>query len=208
MALMADRIKVTRQREKFVSDDRRVITRLFVPGDKARVRSVLDRVLRLSPDEVSAVLAQVKTAFADRHKRMEDIWREHFNEVAGVLGSGSDLREDQQLLIGAFFTMEYAVESAALFNPSIVLHYDQSGLPPGAIRFLMSLRATGEGHVSSIVFRTGVIDAAGGIRFDAAGPFAHSLKPLQDGHTFKSSMSSSSSSIFLNPRPPHSVHAP
>jgi len=180
MAFMADRIKVTRRREKFVSDDRRVITRLFVPGDKARVGSIVDRVLRLSPEEVSAVLVQVKTAFSDRHKRMEDIWLENFKEVAAVLGSDTDLSADQQLLIGAFFTMEYAVESAALFNPSIVPHYDQSGLPPGAIRFLMSLRATGEGHVSSIVFRTGVIDAAGGIRFDPAGSFAHSLKPLHD----------------------------
>jgi len=180
MTPMPERIDITRRLERFAADGRRVITRLFVPGGQARVESVLARVRALSAEEVSQVLAHVKQSFANRHKRIEDIWQDNFNEATAGLDTPLGLSADQQLLIGAYFTMEYSIESAALFNPSIVPHYDQRGVSPDAVRFLMSLRATGEGHVSSIVFRTGVIDLAGDICFDTPSPFARSLKPLED----------------------------
>src|SRR5699024_6583519 len=97
--------------------------------------------------------------------------------------------EGQQLLIGAYFTMEYAVESAALFNPSIVPHPDQSQLPEGSLRFIMSLRAVGEGHISSLVFRSGTIDEKGRLEFDPASPYADTpdvnLHPQYERHLFR-----------------------
>ena len=90
---------------------------------------------------------------------------------------GKKLSEERQLLLGAYFTHEYSLEAAALFNPSIVPHPDQSDLPPGSLRFILSLRATGEGHISSITFRTGFLDAEGNITINA--PTRYCLEPTQ-----------------------------
>jgi predicted GH43/DUF377 family glycosyl hydrolase len=137
-------------------DDRRVILRPFVMSH-GRVRTLFERLHAMPEDAVIKLLAEVTSSFADRHIKLVESFEEHFRigvELTGWNRPWSKARED---LAGAYMTMEYAVDSAALFNPSIVPHPDQSGLPAGAVRFLMSLRATGEGHVSSIVFRTGTI---------------------------------------------------
>ncbi|MBN2560783.1 MAG: glycoside hydrolase family 130 protein [Phycisphaerae bacterium] len=179
--MQTDRLNVTRRPEKFISDDRRVITRFFLPGGEDRIRSVLDRVLGLSDAEVSKVLSEVLQSFAGRHKDIGGVFLDHYGKVAHLLDKSRDaLGRKRQMLIGAYFTMEYSIESAALFNPSIVPHPDQSGLAAGDTRFIMSLRATGEGHVSSIVFRTGVIDASGEIRFDPVGRFVEIAKHVKD----------------------------
>lgn len=172
--------RVTRLSEQFISDDRRVITRLFLPGDEARVRRILARILALPDSEVTRLLERVRADFAGRHKHIETDFAEHFREVAGYLEPDVELSSERQLLIGAYFTMEYSIEAAALFNPSIVLHPDQNRLPEGAARFIISLRATGEGHVSSITFRTGVAYADGQLRFDPVGRFVERAKRVKD----------------------------
>ena len=176
----ANQLTVTQQPERFVSDDRRVITRFFsIDGDQ-RPRAIIDRVLSLEEHEVEDLLGQVHRDFSPRHRGIEHVFHRHYEHVADYVPDPAALSERRRLLIGAYFTMEYSIESAALFNPSIVLHPDQSGLDTGEARFLMSLRATGEGHVSSIVFRTGVVDQAGHIRFDPASRFAARMRMRQD----------------------------
>jgi len=174
------RLNVVRRPQKFTSDARRVITRLFLPGDETRLRAVLDRVLGLDELEASRLLDEVYQDFESRHYDLASAFRAHYEEVAKYIDDEDALSEERRLLIGAYFTKEYSFESAALFNPSIVPHPDQSGLPPGALRFLMSLRATGEGHVSSIVFRAGVIGASGKIIIAPPSPYARSPEPLRD----------------------------
>ncbi len=176
----ASKVNVTRRPERFVSDDRRVITRFFVIDGEQRTRSVIDRVLSLEKDEVQRLLAHVREGFGSRHRHLDNVFRRHFKMVLHHVPEADTLSEPRQLLIGAYFTMEYSIESAALFNPSIVLHPDQSDTEEGEARFLMSLRATGEGHVSSIVFRTGLIDREGHIRFDPASRFTARMHMQQD----------------------------
>ena len=121
--------------------------------------------------DVTATLADLRRRFAHRHRELEATWRSHFGDAARRLGKSDDGPTDRALLIGAYFTREVSPEAAALFNPSIVAHPDQAGLGAGETRFVMSLRAVGEGHASSIEFRTGTVDAAGGVRLDDPGTF-------------------------------------
>src|SRR5207302_5191556 len=120
----------------------------------------------LSETEVEQQLADVMREFRERHQRTREFFLQRFDKVRKHLLTDQPVSESRQVLIGAYFTSEYALESAALFNPSMVWHPDQSGLPEGTRRFILSLRATGEGHISSITFRSGVIDAENRIRID------------------------------------------
>ncbi|MEJ0090040.1 MAG: glycoside hydrolase family 130 protein [Limisphaerales bacterium] len=142
-------------------DCSRVLLRPFRPSTDDISRRVIFRVLGLPEEEVVRLLAQVLGGFADRHVHIEDFFRKRFEQVKIHLISDPPLQLslERQLLIGAHFTHEYSIESAALFNPSIVLHPDQSGMVKDELRFIMSLRATGEGHVSSITFREGLVNA-------------------------------------------------
>jgi predicted GH43/DUF377 family glycosyl hydrolase len=155
-------------------DPSRVIAKPYLPGEEiaadggTRAGLLMARVLALPEAEVSVVLEQVLRRFEDRHKRFEDVLEHHFSLVAHHVGDAA-LSRQRRLLIGAYFTNEYSVEAAALFNPSIVLSPDQVGIGAGERRFVMSLRAVGEGHISSIEFRTGVIDGASTITFDPLG---------------------------------------
>ena len=173
--------------EKFISDDTRVITRPFLPGGEERIRRIAGRIMRLPEQEVHSLLAGVLSEFATRHKDVGDVFEEQFRQVADCLDPGAEISPERRMLIGSYFTMEYSIESAALFNPSIVPHPDQSGLSPGSTRFIMSLRATGEGHVSSIVFRTGVIDASGEISFDPVSRYVERARKVKDRTSRKES---------------------
>lgn len=157
-------------------DSGRVITRFFCPGDDARNRGIIERVLTLTEEQVADLKAQVEREFSGRHRDLDRAVAEHFGEVERLVPDSARLSTARQWLIGAYFTMEYAIESAALFNPSMVPAMDQRGVPAGSTRFFMSLRATGEGHLSSIVFRRGVIDAQGNIHIDPASPYSRRLK--------------------------------
>lgn len=138
-------------------DQTRVLLRPFSPGGPERVSRIIGRIMSLPEDEVGPLLEEVSAEFSQRHQRIHSLFRERFEEVRELLPTDGDVSEPRRLLIGSYFLAEYSLESAALFNPSIVPHPDQTGLPSGALRFVLSLRATGEGHVSSITFRTGII---------------------------------------------------
>lgn len=173
-------IQVTRHPDRFISDDRRVITRFFQVGDEARVLAVLRRVAELDDARVASLLQCVLQDFGERHRRIEDVFEHHFDFIRPCMERPEDLTRERRLLIGSYFTMEYSIESAALFNPSIVPHPDQSGMDDDEVRFIMSLRATGEGHVSSIVFRTGKVDNKGEIVFDPPSKYAARLRMRTD----------------------------
>ena len=137
----------------------RVVIRPFQPADDHRVERIIGRVCALSEAQVEAQLDDVMQEFRDRHQKIRQFFLERFEAVRRLMLTDQPISEARRLLIGAYFTQEYALESAALFNPSMVWDPDQSGLPEGSRRFILSLRATGEGHISSITFRTGVVDA-------------------------------------------------
>ena len=143
----------------FRPDSSRVLIRPFIPGDPARIVNIIGRALALSEAETEGQLASVTADFGKRHLNIGALWRQNFERVKAHIFSSRPLSEARQLYIGALFSGEYSLESAALFNPSLVAHPDQSGLAEGELRFILSLRATGEGHISSIEFRTGVIRA-------------------------------------------------
>ncbi|MGZ5364828.1 MAG: glycoside hydrolase family 130 protein [Mycobacterium sp.] len=169
---------VTRSPLRLAADSSRVITRLFVPGQEgfehqdSRAGAVLRRVLALDENEVRASLDDVVTRFGWRHRDLSGVFRTHACELADRLDATSELSDARMMLLGATFTREYAIEGAALCNPSMVAHPDQTGIPAGSLRFVMSVRGIGEGHLSSIGFRTGVIDETGAATIDAAAPFA------------------------------------
>jgi predicted GH43/DUF377 family glycosyl hydrolase len=173
---------------KIVRDTSRVITRYHRPSLN-RIPRIIERVLRLSNTEAEEVLKQTFIDFSERHKDLRQILVRNFNQVSKYVADSTPLSTEKQLLIGAYFTMEYALESAALFNPSIVPDPDQGNVPAGGLRFIMSLRATGEGHISSIVFRSGIIDKQNGITFLPAGDFVETpdiqLDSLYDRHLFR-----------------------
>lgn len=148
-------------------DSTRVIIRPFIPASPGSIAAIIGRALALTEAEVEAELVTLRGAFADRHRDLEGRLLAHFDQVQPHVFTHRPLSPARKLLIGALFSGEYAVEAAALFNPSIVPHPDQSGLPPGALRFILSLRATGEGHISSIKFRLGTLSAAGDITLEA-----------------------------------------
>ena len=139
-------------------DSRRVLLRSFIPGDTNRIIHTITRALALSEAEVESELSLLMDGFAKRHLDLHQLWQQNFEKVKSYLFTSKALSAPRQLYIGALFSGEYSLESAALFNPSIVLHPDQSNIPEGSLRFILSLRATGEGHVSSIEFRSGVIN--------------------------------------------------
>ena len=164
----------------FQSDKRRVITRFFDAGGPSRIQSIVQRVAQLSDADVARLLEEVFQRFRTRHTNIASIFEQHFHNAMAAIGASTTADPNRRLLIGSYFTMEYSIESAALFNPSIVPHIDQRNLPEGAVRFIMSLRETGEGHVSSIVFRTGVIYSDHEVQTDPVSRFSHPISVVPD----------------------------
>jgi len=161
------------------ADSARVVTQLFVPGQEgfeyqeSRSGVVLARILALSDGEVTSALDDVITRFDGRHRDLIGVFRSNAAEIADRLDPDAEtISDDRMLLLGAVFTSEYAIEGAALCNPSIVAHPDQSAVAAGSLRFVLSVRGIGEGHRSSIGFRTGVIDAAGRLSVDDCAALA------------------------------------
>jgi len=155
----------------FRPDSSRVLVRPFIPSDPTRITHIIGRALALSEDETVKELASVTAEFSNRHSNIRALWQRHFERVKMHVFSSRPLSEARQLYIGALFSGEYSLESAALFNPSLIAHPDQSGLAEGELRFILSLRATGEGHISSIEFRTGVIRADHSISLEEPSRF-------------------------------------
>ena len=165
------KIRLRRHGATFQPESARVIIRPFIPGSVRRVADIVKRALALSEAEAEAQLQAILVEFASRHFDIESVLLLHFEKVRAHVVQQPPLSRVRQLLIGAVFSGEYALESAALFNPSIVPHPDQSGVSEGALRFVMSLRATGEGHISSIEFRTGTIAADGTVTTEPVSRF-------------------------------------
>ncbi|HUW01421.1 MAG TPA: glycoside hydrolase family 130 protein [Acidimicrobiales bacterium] len=162
---------------RLLPDAKRVITKPFLPGEDVfpdghtRIDVVLRRILAIPEAEVVATLRAACSSFGDRHADLDGVLHDHFSIVAGRIDA-NELSHERKMLIGAYLTHEYSIEGAALGNPSMVEAPDQSGLGAGATRFIMSLRAVGEGHISSIEFRSGVIEADLRITVDAPSRFA------------------------------------
>ncbi|MDQ1583834.1 MAG: hypothetical protein QOF36_1888 [Microbacteriaceae bacterium] len=157
------------------ADPRRVISKIYLPGQEilesgvSRADAVIRRILAMSDEDVSITLAATMREFGWRHHDLQSTFLENYALVANNIPDRTEVSAQRRDLIGAYYTQEYAIEGAALLNPSIVAHPDQAHLAPGALRFIMSVRAVGEGHISSIGFRTGVLTAAGSLRFDDPG---------------------------------------
>jgi predicted GH43/DUF377 family glycosyl hydrolase len=160
-------VTVVRSKTRLLPDPRRVIAKPYLPGDnegirgESRAQLLVKRVLAIPETEVARMLVEISATFSRRHRDFETMLDQHFELVAHHLPPGTAPTPERRRLLGAYFTHEYSVEGAALFNPSIVMAPDQGGLQPGQQRFVMSLRAVGEGHISSIEFRSGLIDSTG-----------------------------------------------
>ena len=162
-------------------DPARVVVRPFKPAteprdlnptDKTRANHIVDRVLALDPETAASQLADVLENFQGRHRNLLEIFEARADEMEGAFAAHASFSKIQRQLVGAYFLHEYSFEAAALFNPSIVSHPDQSGAPQGGRRFILSLRAVGEGHVSSLTFRSGSIAADGSVTVDPTARLA------------------------------------
>ncbi|HEY5130822.1 MAG TPA: glycoside hydrolase family 130 protein [Bradyrhizobium sp.] len=164
-------------------DPARVIVRPFKPAteprdlnptDKTRANHIVDRVLALDPETVASQLADVLENFEGRHRNLLETFESRADVMEQALAAHGSFSKAQRQLIGAYFLNEYSFEASALFNPSIVAHPDQSDAPNGGLRFILSLRAIGEGHVSSLTFRVGTIAADGSLTVDPTARLASS----------------------------------
>lgn len=164
-------------------DPARVIVRPFKPAteprdlnptDKTRANHIVDRVLALDSEAVAGQLAEVLENFQGRHRNLLKTFEARAEVMEQALAAHGTFSDVQRQLIGAYFLNEYSFEASALFNPSIVPHPDQSDAPEGGLRFILSLRATGEGHVSSLTFRAGTIAADGSLTVDPTARLASS----------------------------------
>ncbi|MBN2761786.1 MAG: glycosidase, partial [Bacteroidales bacterium] len=196
-------VAVNRKNITFIPDPRRVIAR-FLFTDEIRAINTIRFVLNMPVNEASFALKQTLRDFSTRHRNISKIFEKHFNRIAHLL-SLLNVRVDEvdyskKILIGSYFTMEYSIESAAFFNPSMVEHPDQTEISAESKRVIISFRATGEGHISSIVFRTGVLDKNNKLTLEPIGnmleeaehiwrhtyikeSFAHKLNEMQDVHS-------------------------
>lgn len=159
-------------------DRSRVLMRPFFPVRKEIARRIIASVMELPDAEALRLLARVLGEFENRHEHVEETFRGRFVQVQRYLDDALVTSPQRQALIGSYFSHEYSPESAALFNPSIVPHPDQAGLPAGALRFILSLRATGEGHISSITFRTGTVSAQHRITLAPPVPLVAEPEPV------------------------------
>ncbi|GAA5483105.1 glycoside hydrolase family 130 protein [Haloferula sargassicola] len=150
-------------------DHSRVIIRPFIPADPDSVRRIIERAMAIDETGIEQRLAVLHQQFGSRHPKLERAWENHFEHIRQHLPHHTGVSRARRLYLGSLFSGEYAVETAALFNPSIVPHPDQSGVAEGDLRFILSLRATGEGHISSIAFRTGLISSDHRIVLDPVG---------------------------------------
>ncbi len=167
------------------ADPSRVVVRPFhiawqsVNGVPSRTERLVRAVLDMSPGETRAQLATVLKDFEARHWQTRRVFMTRYDEIEAQMGlDGGNIGDEKRQLIGAYFCHEYSYAAAALMNPSAVPHYDQSGMPPGSLRILMSLRAVGEGHISSVAFREGIITSKNELKLAPEPPFATSADAL------------------------------
>jgi predicted GH43/DUF377 family glycosyl hydrolase len=156
----------------FQANPKKVILQHFTMVDTKRMQHIADRVLQLTDSQVAELLQEVAELFDSRHKSLNSGLLKNYQKSLKYIQVPQDLTEDRKKLLGAYFSKEYSIQSAALFNPSIVPHPDQKGIPAGSVRVIISFRATGEGHISSVIFREGVIDDTGNVSMEDDSPYA------------------------------------
>ena len=185
-------VAINRKDIKFLPDPSRVIARFLYTTDQ-RAKNTILSVLNMSPNEATVSLNQALRDYSMRHRNISKVFERHYNKIAHLIPQlnidPGSLSYSQKIIIGSYFTMEYSIESAAFFNPSIIEHPDQSEIGQGEKRVILSFRATGEGHISSIVFRTGVLDKNNNLNIEPVGNMLeeaeHSLKHAYNKDSFR-----------------------
>ena len=188
-------VSVERKDIRFLPDSSRVIARFLYTGDERAMRTIRS-VLNMSVNEASVALNQVLRDYSMRHRSISRVFMKHYNLIVYLvkqIGVDPDsLDTSQILLIGSYFTLEYSIEASAFFNPSIVEHPDQSETGQGEKRVVISFRATGEGHISSIVFRLGILDEDSNLSIEPVGDMLeeaeHIRRHIYNKETFKSKL--------------------
>lgn len=165
-------LEVKRIDKKFYPDCSRVIVKPHVPQDEDRIKNIISRVLSLPDEKVKQLLDRVVLNFSKRHKNIWHSFDNNYNLIKDYIPQDVPMSNSRKALMGAYFSCEYSVQSAAFFNPSIVPHPDQSDLEEEQLRFILSFRSVGEGHISSIEFRSGVIDKNCNFSFDKISHYA------------------------------------
>ena len=174
-------VAVRRASFRLTPESGRVLIQPFDLRDEQKSRRVIQEVLERPHDEIVDSVKCLLEEFDDRHVDLAGVFSKRFLQVQHLLPPGARPSNTERLLIGAHFMSEYALESAALFNPSVVPHPDQSGVAADSLRIIMSLRATGEGHISSIEFRSGIVDGLGNVSIDPS--IGCVTRPLTVDHT-------------------------
>ncbi len=174
------KLNIKRIKEKFRPDYSRVITKLHIPHGEDRIEKIIARVLNLSEKKAKQVLDGVIKSFSNRHKNIWESLDSHYNEIKRYIPPDKPISDTKRALLGVYFSLEYAIQAAAFFNPSIIPHPDQSNLPEESLRFILSFRSVGEGHISSIEFRSGVIDKNSEFTFDKVSPYVEKAKTISN----------------------------
>jgi len=175
-------IKIERKPEKFLPNFKRVILRfLFYSDDRAR--AIIPKVMDASEEDIVKNLRITLRDFSRRHRSITRVFLSHFEKITHLLKElnvdPEKISTERKLVLGSYFTMEYSIESAAFFNPSIVESPDQEHLEPGTRRVILSFRAIGEGHISSIVFRQGIIDSLCNFQFEKESNFVRDAEIIR-----------------------------
>jgi predicted GH43/DUF377 family glycosyl hydrolase len=189
-------IPITRSNVRLLPDPRRLITKPYVPAElspaegEARLDRLIHRILALSPGDAKNTLADLWKTFGEQHPDLDEVLLQGFSEVAHLVPDAAGLSGDVRRVIGAYFMHEYSPEGAALTNPSIVPAPDQTGVEDGSLRVVVSVRAVGEGHISSIEFRTGVVGPAGDIELATPGSLVTGVRrsPTFEKESFTSKL--------------------
>ena len=181
-------LNIKRINKKFQPDYSRIIIKPHIPKGKDRIKKIIKRVLSLPEEKVKQILDRVIASFSNRHKNIWNAFDKNYNEIKGCIPQNIQISDNRKALLGAYFSLEYSIQSAAFFNPSIIAHPDQSDLPEGSLRFILSFRSVGEGHISSIEFRSGIVDKNCNFTFDKVSRYAERAKissnPVYDKTTF------------------------
>ncbi len=175
-------VTVNRKDTIFEPDPSKIIARFLFSGNE-RAASVIRSVLEMSDEDALLTLKQTLRDYSMRHRNISKIFENHFNKVAHLISQmdmdPDSIDDSRRMLIGSYFTMEYSIESAAFFNPSIMEHPDQKEIGPGQLRVIFSFRGTGEGHISSIVFRTGILDKDCNLTLEPTGKMLEEAEHIQ-----------------------------
>lgn len=159
-------LNVKKLNKRFQPDCSRVIVKTHIPNNETHIKRIINRVLNLSEEQVEITLNKVSKKFITRHKNLWDYVESNYNKIKSYMPNETTLSEKKKTLMGAYFSCEYSIQSAAFFNPSIVPHPNQDDIEKDSMRFILSFRSVGEGHISSVEFRSGTIDKDCNFNFD------------------------------------------